>query len=70
MKPSEVKVVPIPNSLLQHPCEPVGPGNTVESLAKGYAINTACVGEYKITIDGIKQYNKKQEELRDGLQRK
>ena len=55
---SRVELVPTPEHLLVHPCEVVGVGNTVESLAKGYIINTTCVGQYKSTLNGIKDYNK------------
>lgn len=56
---------PIPNSLLQYPCEPLGPGTTLMSLERGYVENTACIGEYKITLDGLVRYNDKQKELGD-----
>lgn len=66
MPPSKVVIAPLPESLVVHPCEVVGPGNTVDSLTRGYALNTSCVGEYKITIDGIKKYNESQKELANG----
>lgn len=57
---------PIPKALIYYPCEPVGPGTTVNSLQKAYVQNTYCIGEYKEVIDGVDVYNKKQEGLRDG----
>ena len=53
---------PLPDSLLYHPCDVVGAGNTVQSLAKAYVINTNCVGEYSIVVDKIIKYN---EELKN-----
>ena len=47
------KVVLTPNSLLTHPCEAVGAGDTVRTLARGYVKNTSCVGEYKLLLDKI-----------------
>lgn len=59
----EVNVpTPIPNSLIHHPCSPVGVGNTVPSLAKGYTANTVCIGKYKEVVDGIGLYNESQKE--------
>lgn len=49
--------VPIPEHLLEHPCIPTGVGTTYLSLVEGYINNTSCVGEYKITVDGVRQYN-------------
>lgn len=47
------KIVLTPDSLLVHPCEATGAGDTVHSLAKGYVKNTSCVGEYKLLLDKI-----------------
>lgn len=52
-----VQSAPIPENLLVHPCAPVGVGDTVGSLARAYAINTTCVGDYKNTLQGIIDYN-------------
>lgn len=70
-KQLEVVVVPtpLPNSLIYYPCEPIGAGNTTESLAKAYVENTYCIGEYKHVLDGIAVYNKKQEGMRDAGKR-
>ena len=57
---------PIPESLLVKPCKVVGVGRTVDSLVKGYAYNTTCVGKYEATLDGIIQYNDTQKGLKDG----
>ena len=51
--------VQIPETLLVYPCDVVGPGTTVDSLARGYATNTACVGKYKDTLGGVIKYNDK-----------
>lgn len=57
---------PLPEHLLVQPCDAVGAGKTVTSLAKGYTKNTICIGEFKNTLSGIKSYNDKQKEIRDG----
>ncbi len=57
MQESREVLVPIPEHFLLIPCEPVGAGETVESLQRGYVKNTVCIGEYRSTIDGIKDYN-------------
>lgn len=44
----------------------MGVGRTVDSLVKGYAYNTTCVGKYEATLDGLIQYNDKQKGLQDG----
>ena len=47
------KIVLTPDSLLVHPCEATGAGDTVRSLARGYVKNTTCIGEYKLLLDKI-----------------
>lgn len=49
--------VPIPESLLLNPCDAVGAGLTVDSLARGYVQNTTCIGEFKSTMSGVREYN-------------
>lgn len=61
-----MKIVPLPDSLVQHPCEVVGPGDTVDDLIRGYVLNTSCVGEYKITVDGLIKYNNTLKGMVDG----
>ena len=51
------KPVKVPERLLKAPCEPVGAGETLESLSKGYIKNTSCVGQYENTLEGIRKYN-------------
>ena len=59
--------VQIPNSLLVIPCEAVGAGDTVRSLARGYVKNTSCIGEYRLLLEKQKDYNQKIEALfKDG----
>lgn len=48
--PKEVLVL-TPDSLLVDPCEAVGAGDTVRSLAKGYVKNTGCIREYKLLLE-------------------
>lgn len=54
---------PLPSSLIVHPCEPVGVGNSVHSLAKAYLDNTACIGMYKGVVKSIEGYNNRVKEL-------
>lgn len=57
MQGLRVVPAPTPEHLLVVPCEPVGAGNTVESLQRGYIKNTVCIGEYRSVLEGIKEYN-------------
>ena len=66
MSGEKIAPVPIPDSLFYYPCDPVAPGKTKSSLARAYVKNTTCIGEYKITIDGIKEYNDKLKQLKNG----
>lgn len=56
---------PIPSSLIKHPCQPVGAGDTVKSLQKGYIENLYCIGKYKGVVNSIESYNQNIEGLRD-----
>lgn len=47
----------IPEGLVQSPCIPVGAGETLESLAKGYIKNTSCIGQYEGNLESIRKYN-------------
>ncbi len=38
------------------PCEPVGVGNTIRSLAHGYVANTTCIGQYKLLLQKQRKY--------------
>ena len=53
-----VKEVPVysPKSLMVDPCEPVGAGYTVASLARGYVTNTSCLGQYKLLLQNQRKY--------------
>ena len=51
-----------PDSLLVDPCEVVGAGDTVRTLAKGYVANTSCVGDYKLLLE--KQRKAKAEQVK------
>lgn len=52
-----------PDTLLQHPCENIPPGETVRSLAVGYANNTSCVNQYYLLIERQKEYKQRIERL-------
>lgn len=52
-----------PDTLLVDPCEVVGAGDSVRSLAKGYVRNTSCVGEYKLLLDKQRKYKREAEEV-------
>ena len=58
---SVVKEVPVytPDSLLVDPCEPIGAGDTIRTLAKGYITNTSCIGEYRLLLDKQRQHKEK-----------
>lgn len=61
------KIVLTPDSLLVHPCEATGAGDTVRSLARGYVKNTTCIGEYKLLLDKIINHKDQVEEVyKDG----
>lgn len=61
------KIVLTPDSLLVHPCEATGAGDTVRSLARGYVKNTTCIGEYKLLLDKIIKHKSQVEEVyKDG----
>ena len=54
---------PLPDSIISFPCDVVGPGTTVTSLAQGYSENTICAGKFKSIVEGIKSYNEKTKQL-------
>lgn len=56
---------PIRDELIYHPCDPIGPGETVKDLSIAYVKNVGCIGEYRGVIDGIKIYNNKIKEGRE-----
>lgn len=60
-----VKEVPVltPESLLVDPCEPVGAGDTVRSLARAYVTNTSCLGEYRLLIEKQRKHKKLTEKV-------
>lgn len=63
--PKEVLVLH-PDSLLVDPCEPVGAGETLRSLAKGYVKNTGCIREYKLLLDKQRQFKLEAESIYNG----
>lgn len=60
--------VPIPDSMLEVPCEPVGPGKTEATFKRGFTKNLGCIGLYKNSLDAIKQYNDEMKLLRIRIQ--
>lgn len=52
-------IVTTPDALLVDPCNVIGAGDTVRSLAKGYVVSVSCVREYQLLLD--KQRRHKQE---------
>lgn len=60
------KPVLTPDSLLVDPCEAIGAGYTVRSLAKGYVSNTSCIGEYKLLLNKQRQFKKEAEVIYNG----
>ena len=63
--PKEVLVL-TPDSLMVDPCEPVGAGETVRSLAKGYVKNIGCVREYKLLLDKQRKFKLEAESIYNG----
>lgn len=57
MKEYVDRPVTTPDTLVYHPCEPVGAGSGTAGLERGYTKNTTCIGLYKAVVDGILQYN-------------
>lgn len=57
------KPVLTPDSLLVDPCEAIGAGDTVRSLAKGYISNTSCIGEYKLLLNKQRKHKVEMETI-------
>lgn len=55
-----------PDSLMVDPCEPVGAGETVRSLARGYVKNTGCIREYKLLLDKQRKFKLEAESIYNG----
>jgi len=43
--------VTTPDSLLVDPCNVIGAGDTIRSLAKGYVVSVSCVREYQLLLE-------------------
>ena len=64
--PKEVPVL-TPDTLLVDPCEPVGAGDTIRTLAKGYVKNTGCIREYRLLLEKQRKHKNQIEDLfKDG----
>ena len=64
---SKDRLVFTPDSLLQDPCEAVGAGDSVRTLAKGYVANTSCLGQYKLLLEKQRKHKAEVDELfKDG----
>ena len=50
-----------PESLLIDPCEPLGAGDTARLIAKGYAANTSCLGQYKLLLEKQRRHRDEME---------
>lgn len=59
--------VHLPSSLIHRPCDPIGVGNTVDSLARAYIDNTICIGKYKSVVTSIEEYNNKIKSLKESI---
>lgn len=59
------KEVPVttPKSLLVDPCEPVGAGDSIRTLAKGYVANTSCLGQYRLLFEKQRKHKELTEKL-------
>lgn len=61
--PSErVRIVTIPESLMQDFCEWQSAGNTVGDLAEGYVANTLCGKKYEAQVKQQREYVRKMRE--------
>lgn len=60
-----VKEVPVltPKSLMVDPCEAIGAGDRVGTLAKGYVVNTSCLGQYRLLIEKQRKHRIEMEKL-------
>lgn len=47
------------------PCEASGAGDTVASLAKGYILNTDCIGSYKLLLKKQREYKQRNEDIQN-----
>jgi hypothetical protein len=61
---------PIPEHLLTDPCDAVGAGLTVSSLSRGYVQNTTCIGQFKNTMGGVREYNNTIKDLKKKTNKK
>lgn len=52
-----------PDSLLVDPCEPLGAGDSVGTLSKGYVTNTSCLGQYRLLFEKQRKHKKLTEKL-------
>lgn len=52
-----------PDNLLVDPCVPIGAGETVRSLVKGYVKNTSCIGEYQLLLEKQRKHKLSMEKL-------
>lgn len=50
-----------PESLLVDPCNVIGAGDTVRSLAKGYIVSVSCVREYQLLLEKQRRHKKEME---------
>lgn len=63
LTPSErVRIVTIPESLMQDFCEWQAAGNTVGDLAEGYVANTLCGKKYEAQVKQQRDYVRKMRE--------
>ena len=56
----QVILVQPPVNLLSDPCNAVEAGETLKSLASAYMENTSCVGEYRIRMQKLREWNQEQ----------
>ena len=60
-------IVTTPDSLLVDPCNVIGAGDTVRSLAKGYVVSVSCVREYQLLLEKQRRHKQEMVELyKDG----
>jgi hypothetical protein len=50
-----------PDSLLVEPCNVIGAGDTVRSLARGYVVSVSCVREYQLLLEKQRRHKESME---------
>ena len=60
---TETKLELTPDNLMVSPCDAVSAGTSVESLARGYMVNTRCVRTHQKLLEEQRKYKKQVQEV-------